>query len=61
MAASLPFVIPGLIYAANNNIYFYTITMIAPPIWMIMISLKTAFTAVIYKVDQIKLLRCLIF
>ena len=33
----------------QNNIYFYAITLISPPIWMILISLKTVFSACIYK------------
>ena len=49
LKASLPYVAPSLIYALQNNIYFYAITLISPPIWMIMISLKTVFSACIYK------------
>ena len=49
LRASLPYVAPSLIYALQNNIYFYAITLISPPIWMILISLKTVFSACIYK------------
>jgi hypothetical protein len=50
LLASLPFIIPSLIYGVQNNLYFLALTLISPPIWMILVSLKTVMSAAIYKV-----------
>ena len=47
--ASLPFIVPSLIYVVSNNAYFYGLTLVAPPIWLILVSMKTFVSAVTYK------------
>ena len=47
---SLRFLVPGIIYAVNNNLYMYALTMIAPPIWVILVSMRTVITTLSYKV-----------
>ena len=49
MIASLPFIVPSLIYVVSNNAYFYGLTLVAPPIWLILVSMKTFVSAVTYK------------
>jgi len=46
---SLRFLVPGIIYAVNNNLYMYALTMIAPPIWVILVSMRTVITTLSYK------------
>ena len=48
---SLRFVVPGMCYAASNNLYLFALTMVAPPIWTILTSLRTPITTLAYKVD----------
>ena len=33
----------------SNNAYFYGLTLVAPPIWLILVSMKTFVSAVTYK------------
>ena len=47
--ASLKFLLPSVIYAVNNNIYWAGLTLVPPPIWMILISFRTIVTACTYK------------
>ncbi|XP_059091463.1 uncharacterized protein LOC131886999 isoform X2 [Tigriopus californicus] len=49
LKSSLRFLLPGMLYALNNNIYFFGLTMVPPPIWLILCSMRTAITASIYK------------
>ena len=49
---SLRFVVPGMCYAASNNLYLFALTMVAPPIWTILTSLRTPITTLAYKVDS---------
>ena len=44
------FVVPSFLYAINNNIYFYGLTLVPPPIWIILCSFRTVVTASLYKV-----------
>ena len=46
---SLKFLVPSILYAANNNIYLYAITLVSPPIWGILVSCRTVLTACVYK------------
>ena len=46
---SLRFLVPGMCYAINNNLYLYALTMIAPPIWVILMSMRTIITTLSYK------------
>eukprot|EP00096_Caligus_rogercresseyi_P006532 TRINITY_DN2302_c0_g1_i1.p1 TRINITY_DN2302_c0_g1~~TRINITY_DN2302_c0_g1_i1.p1 ORF type:complete len:338 (-),score=29.17 TRINITY_DN2302_c0_g1_i1:196-1209(-) len=48
--SSLKYVIPSLLYAVNNNIYFFGLTLVPPPIWLILCSMRTLVTAFIYRV-----------
>ncbi len=50
LKASAPFVLPSLLYVFSNNAYFYGITLVSPPIWSILVSIKTFVSAVTYKV-----------
>ena len=33
----------------NNNIYFYGLMLVSPPVWNILISFRTVLTATLYK------------
>jgi len=46
---SLKFLLPSVLYAVNNNIYFAGLTLVTPPIWIILCSFKTVVTATLYK------------
>ena len=50
IVASLPFMAPSLLYVMSNNVYYYGITLVTPPIWAILISIKTTISALTYKV-----------
>ena len=50
--SSLRFLVPSVLYALNNNIYFLGLTLVPPPIWLILCSARTAITACIYKVFE---------
>ena len=50
LKSSLKFLVPSLLYALNNNIYFLGLTLVAPPLWLILCSMRTAITASVYKV-----------
>ena len=47
---SFRFLVPSFLYALNNNIYLVGLTMVTPPIWIILCSVRTFFTANVYKV-----------
>ena len=49
--SSLRFLVPAVLYGINNNVYFFGITLVAPPIWLILCSFRTIITATTYKVD----------
>jgi UDP-sugar transporter A1/2/3 len=44
------YIIPSLIYAVNNNVYYYALHFTTPPIWNIIIQLRIVFTALTYRV-----------
>eukprot|EP00092_Neocalanus_flemingeri_P017436 GFUD01018861.1.p1 GENE.GFUD01018861.1~~GFUD01018861.1.p1 ORF type:complete len:378 (-),score=110.75 GFUD01018861.1:36-1169(-) len=46
---SFKFLLPSLLYAVNNNIYFAGLILVPPPIWIILCSFRTVVTATIYK------------
>jgi len=46
---SLRFLVPGVCYAVNNNLYLYALTLIAPPVWIILMSMRTVVTTLSYK------------
>ena len=50
LRSSLRFVLPSVLYAINNNIYYAGLTLVPPPIWLILCSIRTVVTAMIYKV-----------
>ena len=50
VVASLPFMAPSLLYVMSNNVYYFGITLVTPPIWAILISIKTTISALTYKV-----------
>ena len=50
LKASFLYVIPSLIYAVNNNVYYYALHYTTPPIWNIIIQLRIVFTAFTYRV-----------
>ena len=47
---SLRFLVPAILYGINNNVYFLGLTLVAPPIWLILCSFRTIITASTYKV-----------
>ena len=47
---SFRFLVPAILYGINNNIYFFGLTLVAPPIWLILCSFRTIITASTYKV-----------
>ena len=64
--ASLKFLLPSVIYAVNNNIYLAGLTLVPPPIWIILTSFRTIVTASLYKfilkrdVTSLQFLGCLL-
>ena len=49
MSISAWYAIPSLIYAFNNNIYYFALHYATPPVWNIIIQLRIIFTAFTYK------------
>ena len=47
---SLRFLVPAILYGINNNVYFLGLTLVSPPIWLILCSFRTIITASTYKV-----------
>ena len=43
---------PSLIYAISNNVHYYGITLMTPPILVILLSIKTTISALTYKVQN---------
>ena len=48
MTISAWYAIPSLIYAFNNNIYYFALHYATPPVWNIIIQLRIIFTAFTY-------------
>lgn len=46
---SLKFVLPSTIYAINNNIYLAGLLLVPPPIWVILCSVRSVVTTLVYK------------
>jgi len=46
---SLKYLLPSVLYAVNNNIYFAGLILVPPPVWLILCSFRTVVTASIYK------------
>merc|ERR1712156_1076805 len=44
---SFKFLLPSLLYAVNNNIYFYGLMLVPPPIWIILGSFRTVVAALL--------------
>ena len=42
------YAIPSLIYSFNNNIYYYALHFVTPPVWNFLIQLRIVFTALTY-------------
>ena len=40
---------PSLMYAVRSNIYMFGITLVPVPIWIILTSFRTVFSAFLYK------------
>jgi len=49
LRGSLRFLLPSVLYAINNNIYYAGLTLVPPPIWLMLCSIRTVVTATIYK------------
>jgi len=47
--SSAKYLLPSIFYGVNNNLYLLGLTMVAPPIWNILISVRTVITACVYK------------
>ncbi len=52
LKASFKFLLPSVLYAINNNVYFFGLKLVAPPVWMILTSSRTVVTASVYKVNR---------
>ena len=52
LRSSLRFLLPSVLYAINNNLYYAGLTLVPPPIWLILCSVRTVVTASIYKVSE---------
>ena len=48
---------PSLIYALSNNVHYYGITLMTPPILVILLSIKTTISALTFKVPIIPPIR----
>ncbi|CAM1300402.1 Uncharacterised protein at_DN0492 [Pycnogonum litorale] len=46
---SVKFVIPSLLYTINNNLYYYALNIVPPPIWMVIIQIRVVLTALVYR------------
>jgi len=46
---SAKYLLPSVFYGVNNNLYLLGLTMVAPPIFNILISVRTVITACVYK------------
>ncbi|RXG53640.1 hypothetical protein Avbf_14058 [Armadillidium vulgare] len=46
---SFKFMIPAVCYFMTNLMYFYALTITAPPIWILLIQTRILYTALIYK------------
>ena len=53
LRSSLRFLLPSVLYAINNNLYYAGLTLVPPPIWLILCSVRTVVTASIYKVSEL--------
>lgn len=49
LRGTLKFLLPSLLYAINNNIYYAGLMLVPPPIWLILCSFRTVVTASLYK------------
>jgi len=49
LRSSLRFLLPSVLYAINNNIYYAGLSLVPPPIWLMLCSIRTVVTATIYK------------
>lgn len=49
LTLSWKFIIPSVIYAINNNLYYFALNIVAPPIWMVIIQSRVVLTALAYK------------
>ena len=54
---SAKYLLPSVFYGVNNNLYLLGLTMVAPPIFNILISVRTVITACVYKVCHIRSLK----
>ncbi|KAL7637402.1 UNVERIFIED_CONTAM: hypothetical protein RMT77_012130 [Armadillidium vulgare] len=48
---SFKFMIPAVCYFMTNLMYFYALTITAPPIWILLIQTRILYTALIYKIQ----------
>lgn len=46
---SLWYAVPSFIYAINNNIYYFALHFVTPPVWNVLIQLRVVFTALTYR------------
>ena len=47
---SILYAVPSLIYAINNNVYYFALHYTTPPVWNIIIQMRIVFTALLYRV-----------
>ncbi|ELT90198.1 hypothetical protein CAPTEDRAFT_205655 [Capitella teleta] len=46
---SLWYAVPAIIYSLTNNIYYYALHFVTPPVWNVLIQLRIVFTALSYR------------
>ena len=56
---SLWYAVPSIIYAINNNIFYFALNYVTPPVWSILIQVRIIFTALTYRCFFYKRLLCI--
>lgn len=49
MKISFLFAVPSVLFALNNNVYYYAFYFTTPPIWTILTQIRILFTAFVYR------------
>ncbi|CAN7947022.1 unnamed protein product, partial [Ixodes hexagonus] len=49
MRPSFKFIVPSVIYMLTNNIFFYVLHFVTPPIWLVLVQCKVVLTLLVYK------------
>lgn len=49
MRPSIKFILPSVIYMLTNNIFFYALHFVTPPVWLVLVQCKVVLTLLVYK------------